>query len=185
MAEKGIDFESIEVDVLGGEHRSNDFKQVNPWSAVPVLELQDGTRIAETQAICRYLDGIQPTPSLFGVEPVQQAQVEMWQRRIEFNVFEPLVAYFHYATPGLGEELETHHNPAYGAYCLEKVQQNLQLLNQELANKEFIAGDYSIADITALCALDFAQSMNIEVPAELNHLHLWHQRLAQRPSAAA
>lgn len=185
MAEKGIDFDSVEVDVLAGKHREEEFKAINPWQGVPVLELTDGTHIAETQAICRYLDGVQPSPSLFGTNPKDQAQVEMWQRRVEQNLFEPLVSYFHYATPGLGEKLETYHNPDYGQFCLAKVQQTLLLLNEALNNKDYLAGDYSIADITGLCALDFAKSMDIEIPESLSNIHEWHTRLLNRPSAAA
>lgn len=184
MAEKGIDCERVEIDLPAGEHRGDDFKAKNPLAGVPVLELNDGTHISETQAICHYLEAIQPEPPLLGRDAKEKAVVEMWQRRIEQNLFERLATYFHLATPGLGE-LEPHRNQDHGEYCKAQALRMMELLDRELAAREFIAGEYSVADITALCALDFAQALELEWPASFANLNAWHERLSQRPSAAA
>lgn len=184
LAEKGIPFQSITVDVPAGEHRGEAFRKINPWAGVPVLELEDGTHIAETQAICKYLEAIQPGPALMGRNPKEQAVVEMWQRRIEQNLFEKLVSYFHYATPGLGD-LEPHRNDSYGQFCAAQAQAMLEKLERELEQKEFIAGEFSVADITALCALDFAHWLELAPSSEFEKVHAWHRRLSDRPSARA
>lgn len=184
LAEKGVEVDREQINVPEGEHRSAAFRQKNPFAGVPVLELDDGTCISETTAISRYFETKHPEPPLMGRDPQESAEVDMWQRRIEQGLFEKLLAYFHHATPGLGA-LETYQNKAWGENCRETAEGMLRQLDTALAGRNYIAGDFSIADITGLCALDFAAVCGIEVPADCANVKAWHARLSARPSAAA
>lgn len=184
MAEKGVSFESVTVNVLEGEHRGEAFLKINPFAAVPVLELDDGTQISETQAICRYVEGIHPEGPLFGGSAKQQGIVEMWQRRIELGLFDRIAVYFHNATPGLGE-LELYQNKGYGEYSLERALATMEHIEKALEGQQYIAGDFSVADITGICAIDFAAFCKVEVPAHLTNVKAWYERVSARPAAKA
>jgi glutathione S-transferase len=186
LAEKGIDdIEYEQVDVPGGAARREPFKSKNPLAQVPMLELDDGTCITETTAISRYFEEVNPEPALFGTTPVEKATVDMWQQRLDAGLMGGVVTYFHHATPGLGE-LETYQNKDWGEKSRERAIEMMHLLNAQLEGKTFVAGEnISIADITALCAIDFAKFCEIEVPAELGDLHAWYDRVSARPSATA
>jgi glutathione S-transferase len=186
LAEKGIDgVESVQVDVPGGEARQQPFRSMNPLGEVPVLELDDGTCIGETTAISRYFEELQPEPALFGATTTEKALVEMWQRRLESGLMSAVLTYFHHATAGLGP-LETYQNRDWGENNRECALATMQLLDKQLEGRRFVVGDsFSIADITGLCAMDFADYCEIDVPDELTNLRAWHHRVSSRPSAAA
>lgn len=186
LAEKGIDrIESVTVDVPAGEARREAFLAKNALGEVPVLELDDGSYISEVAAISRFFEARMPEPALFGTTPEEQATIEMWLRRIENGLMGTAVAYFHHATPGFGA-LETYQNRSWGEKSRERAVAAMRLVDAQLEGRDFIAGEgFSIADITALCAIDFAQAIGIEVPAELNSLRAWHDRVSRRPSASA
>jgi glutathione S-transferase len=186
LAEKGIDgVESVQVDVPGGEARQQPFRSMNPLGEVPVLELDDGTCIGETTAISRYFEELQPEPALFGATTTEKALVEMWQRRMESGLMSAVLTYFHHATAGLGP-LETYQNRDWGENNRECALATMQLLDKQLEGRRFVVGDsFSIADITGLCAMDFADYCEIDVPDELTNLRAWHHRVSSRPSAAA
>lgn len=186
LAEKGIDrVERVQVDVAAGEARRDAFLAKNSLGEVPVLELDDGSYISEAAAISRFFEAERPEPPLFGTNAAEQATIEMWLRRIENGLMGGATAYFHHATPGFGA-LEAYQNKSWGEKSRERAVATLRLLDAQLAGRNFIAGDaFSIADITALCAIDFAQAIDIEVPAELANLRDWHGRVSRRPSAAA
>ena len=186
LAEKGINNVSfVQVDVPSGEHRTEAFKSKNPFAGVPVMELDDGTCISETIAISRYFEEKHPEPSLIGKTPEEKAEIEMWQRRIEFGLMETVVAYFHHATPGLGE-LETYQNLEWGHKNRDYAIATIRLLDQVLSDKKFIAGDtFTIADITGLCAIDFAAFVNIAIPEDCFHVKRWYTDISSRPSAKA
>jgi glutathione S-transferase len=186
LAEKGIEgVERIQVDVAAGAARGEAFLAKNPLGEVPVLELDDGSSISEVAAISRYFEAAQPEPPLFGTTAAEQATIEMWLRRIETGLMGGAAAYFHHATTGFGA-LETYQNKSWGEKSRDRALASLRLLDSQLAGRDFIAGEsFSVADIAALCALDFAQAIDIEVPSELVRLHAWHERVSRRPSAAA
>lgn len=184
LAEKGINNISFEqVDVPAGEHRSEKFKSKNPLAVVPTLELDDGTCISETVAISRYFEETHPNLPLMGTVSKEKAEIEMWQRRVEYGLLDAVAAYFHHATPGLGN-LETYQNPDWGRKNRDKAVETMQLLNRVLKDRKFIAGDkFSIADITGLCAVDFAAFVDINIPENCLNLKRWYQEVSDRPSA--
>jgi glutathione S-transferase len=185
LAEKGIKVDSEERDLMTGELKSQAFRQLNPWQRVPVLVLDDGRTISESVAICRYFEEISPEPQLFGGDAFGRATVEMWQRRVELGFFQAVAHYFRHLHPKMAH-LEIPQVAAWGEANRSKVYEQLDDLNSQLANNEFVAGDhYSIADITALVALDFMKPAKLAVPRHLKPLMRWYVEISQRPSARA
>jgi glutathione S-transferase len=185
LAEKGIEVPVAPVDMAAMEHRGPDVSSRNPLQRLPVLELDDGTVLCESIAICRYFEEIQPEPALFGRGAVGKALVEMWQRRMELNLLFPVAQAFRHIHPAM-KEWEVPQVPDWGEANKPKAIEFLRLLDVELKEREFIAGDdYSVADITGLVALDFMKPARIAVPEELTNVLRWYRALAARPSAAA
>jgi glutathione S-transferase len=184
LAEKGISIPLERVSLREGAHKSPEFIQRNSLGQVPVLELDNGCMLSESVAICRFIDELYPNPTLFGTDAWQRARVDMWTRRIEFALMAPVTAVWvhtHKYTAHLGTQYRD-----YGEASRARVMQRLSWLNDELANREFLAIDgYSIADIVCLTTIDFAQFIGIDTPPDLSHLHAWHARVSARPSAAA
>jgi glutathione S-transferase len=184
LAEKGIAVPTVQVDLGKGETRSPEFLARNPMGGVPVLELDDGTAIAESVAICRYFEEIQPAPPLLGVDPRDRALVEMWQRRMEWELFRQVTMCFqntHAFFKGRIEQV-----PAYGEVCRKNARARLAWLDGELAGRPFVAGDrYTIADVTALVAIDFGRVVDVRVAPDQKHLARWHESVSSRPSAKA
>ena len=184
LAEKGIKVPIAPVDMAAMEHRGDEVSSRNPLQRLPVLELDDGTVLSESVAICRYFEEIQPEPALFGRGAVGKAQVEMWQRRMELNLLFPVAQAFRHIHPAM-KDWEIPQIADWGEANKPKAIAFLRLLDGELATKEFVAGDYSIADITGLVAMDFMKPARIAVPDELANVMRWHRAIAGRPSAAA
>lgn len=185
LAEKNAlsNVEFVDVDVMAGEHRRKSFLDKNPNGAVPVLELDDGTFISECSAITEYIDHAFDGPSLTGNDPKQRGVVAMQQRKIESNVLDAVATYFHHATDGLGPELETNQNKAWGEQQKQVALNGLHYANDLLAKHAYVAGeDFSVADITLHAGLVFAGFANIEIPLNLTHLIEWQQRVSLRPS---
>jgi glutathione S-transferase len=184
LAEKGIDVPRVEVDIGRAENRGAEFLARNPIGQVPVLELDDGTRLAESVAICRYFEELQPEPDLFGRAPLERAQIEMWNRRMEHEIALPVFATFqmtHEFFKGRVEQV-----PEFGAASKRKAIARLGWLDAELASREYVAGSrFTIADITALAAIDFGRVTGIRIAPEQKHLAAWHARVSARPSARA
>ena len=158
---------------------------LNPMQQVPVLVLDDGTAISESVAICRYFEELQPEPPLLGRDGRERAIVEMWNRRMELGLFFRVAQYFRHSHPAMAA-LEKPQIVAWGEVNRERALEALAMLDQELASRPFIAGDrYSIADITALVAVDFMKPAKIERPAQLANLDRWYASVAARPSAQA
>ncbi|RWG47321.1 MAG: glutathione S-transferase [Mesorhizobium sp.] len=157
----------------------------NPLQRLPVLELDDGTVITESVAICRYFEELHPEPALFGRGALGKALVEMWQRRMELNLLGCVAAAFRHIHPAM-KEWEVPQIPEWGEANKPKAVGFLKLLDDELANREFVAGDaYSIADVTGLVAIDFMKPARIKVPEDCANVLRWHQAISSRPSAAA
>ena len=184
LAEKGIEVPIEQVDIVSAQNRSPEFRTKNAMGTLPVLELDDGTTIAESVAICRYFEEIQPDPALMGTDAKDRAVVEMWQRRMELEVFVPVAQAFrnvHAFFKGRIPQV-----PEYGEVCRTHAQQRLAWLDEVLADRPFIAGErYTIADITALCGIDFGRVSDIRIHPEQVNLTRWHQAVSARPSAKA
>jgi glutathione S-transferase len=184
LAEKGIDVPIEQVDINTADNRKEPFLSKNPMGTVPILELDDGRYLAETVAICKYFEGIQPEPPLMGVDPTDAAFVEMWNRRMEFEVFISIAQTFRNSHPFFKGRIPQV--PEYGAACEKLARGRLAWLDGELADREFIAGDrYTIADITALCGIDFGRVSKIGIEPEQKNLQRWHEAVSARPSAGA
>lgn len=185
LAEKGLEVPMVRVDMAAFEHKQADVSTRNPLQRLPVLELDDGTILTELVAICRYFEELHPEPALFGRGALGKALVEMWQRRIELNLFLPVGFAFRHIHPAM-KEWEVPQVPEWGEVNKSKVIDFLALLDRELAAREFAAGDqFSVADITGLIAIDFMKPARISVPEEFFNVRRWHAALAARPSAAA
>jgi glutathione S-transferase len=185
LAEKGISVAFEEHDLMKGALRTPEFTKLNRFQRVPVLLLDDGTAISETVAICRYFEEQQPAPALFGTGALGRAQVEMWNRRMELDLLSAVASAFRHLHPAMAH-LEVPQVKEWGEANKPKVATILQWMNEELAGRPFIAGDaFSIADITALCAIDFMRPARIQRPADLTHLERWYQAVSNRPSAKA
>jgi glutathione S-transferase len=185
LAEKGIEIEKVEVSIAKSEHRLPEYLEKNPLGRVPILELDDGSYLAETVAICRYLEGVQPEPALFGSDNADRARVEMWNRRMEFEIFLNFGGWFRNTheffkgrIPQVAEYGEVSRDALFG---------RMDWLDGELADREFIAGDrYTVADITAQCAFDFFGKILKSLPsAEQKNLSRWYEGVSARPSAKA
>ena len=185
LDEKGINVPFVQVNVPAGEHRSAEYLSKNPEGLVPLLELDNGEYISETVAISRYFEENHPQTPLMGTTAEEKARIEMWQRRVENSLANTVATYFHHATEGLGEP-DRYRNKDWGEENRQKAITAMMQLNDQLADNQFIAGEqFSIADITALCSIDFATAVNISTPDDCLHLHRWYAEVSQRKSAAA
>lgn len=191
IAEKNLDIETIQVDLAKGEQFSDEFKAINPGCTVPVLLLDDGTAITENQAIAVYLEAQYPEPVLMGKTPTEKAIISMWNARIEFEGLWAIAESFRNHAKGFANRSIT--GPSEHAQVSELVQRGknravefFQVLNQQLAQHEFICGDdFSFADITALVTVDFAVWIKLGIAEEQSHLRRWHDKVSNRPSAKA
>lgn len=185
LAEKGIDIPLVPIDMGALGHRAPDITALNPLQRLPVLILDDGTVLTESIAICRYLEELHPEPPLFGTTPLERAQVEMWQRRIELGLFAMVAAAFRHIHPAM-VEWEVPQVREWGEANRPKALAFLEFLDGELATRRFIAGDaYTVADITGLVAIDFMKPARIAMPETLSNVIRWHGEVSQRPSAKA
>ena len=180
LAEKGIQVPFEEVDLMKGELKTDAFTKLNKLQRVPVMVLDDGTAICESIAICRYFEELQPEPPLFGTGPVGRAMVEMWQRRME-----SVASAFRHLHPAMAN-LEVPQVPAWGEANKPRAHEMLQILDEQLAANRYVAGDaYSVADITALVAVDFMKPARVTRPAGLANFERWYGEVSSRPSAKA
>ncbi len=183
LAEKGLTdkAEFISVNVPEGEHRKAAFLAKNPSGAVPVLELEDGLTISECTAITEYIDHIDGAPKLTGATPRARGRIHMMQRRAEAKLLDAVADYFHHATPGLGPEIEIHQNAEWGEHRKTQARDGMRSFDDVLAKQDYIAGeDYSMADITALAGLAFADFVGIAIPPECTNLTEWRARASAR-----
>lgn len=184
MAEKGLEIERIQVDINKLEQRSEAFTRINPMQRLPVLVLEDGTVIAETVAICRYLEELYPEPPLMGVDAKDRALVEMWQRRIEFGFLMPVSFAFRHLHPAAAH-LESPQIANWGEANQPKARAFMEFLDRELASRPFMAGDrFTIADISAIVGYQFLKPARIALPEDLANLQRWYAEVSARPSVA-
>lgn len=185
LAEKGIDVAFENVDIMSEEHKKAHHLAQNPMARLPYLELDDGTVIAETMAICRYFEAVQREPALFGVTPVEIATVEMWNRRVELDLLLPIAHVFRHTHPKMAH-LEVPQVPDWAAANRPRVMAMLDFLDRELAARPFLAGkSFTVADITCLCAIDFMKVARLSLGDGHGNLARWHGEVSSRPSARA
>ena len=164
LAEKGIEVPIEQVDMMAKQHLTPEYTAINPLQRMPALELDDGTVISESIAICRYFEALRPQPALFGTGPKEIAVVEMWNRRCELNLLFSVAQVFRHTHPAM-KELEVPQVPAWAEANRPRVIDFLRILDGELAAREFVAGEhFTVADITALCAIDFMKPTRIPLP---------------------
>lgn len=185
LAEKGIELERESLSVIKREHKTEEFRAINPTRTLPVLVLDDGTAISETVAICRYFEEQQPQPALMGGTPMERVLVEMWQRRIEFGLFLQCAIAFRHLHPAMAV-VQKPQIAKWGEVNKDQLPRTMAWLDSELATRPYIAGErFTIADITALVATDFLKLARVPVPPELENFNRWHAQVSARPSAAA
>lgn len=184
LAEKGIDLPETPVDMMTREHKSPEFRAKNSAGQIPTLELDDGTCISETVAICRYFDESQPDPPMFGTTPVEKALVDMWVRRAEFMVMTPVGNFWRHAHPRTAALLTQFKD--FGESNKETYKGAQRFLDRELEGRPWLAGDtYSMADICLLTTVDFAKWIGLPLEPEFETLNAWHRRATERPTSRA
>lgn len=182
LAEKNVTIPVRDVNLLAQEHKSDVYTAVNALEEVPALVLDDGATLTESVAICRYIESLYPDPPLFGRDAREQAFVEMWQRRVEFRLFIPVALAFRHGHPALAR-LESPQLPQLAEYQRPRAQQMMRFLDGELASRRFIASDdFTIADITAIVAMDLTKLARVDIPDDLPHLSRWRAEVSARPS---
>ena len=184
VAEKGIDLAMDEVDLANRAQLSDEYAQVNPYLQVPALELDDGSVLTESIAICRYFEELHPAPALFGADTLARAQVEMWNRRAELGLLSPVSQAFRHGHPfwkGRHEQIE-----AIASSSREAALKTMRWLDAELAGRAYLAGgDYTVADITAQCAVLLGKNTGTPVPDDCENLLRWWKQVTARPTARA
>jgi glutathione S-transferase len=185
LAEKGIAVPTEQVDIMRMEHKTPEYAAINPLQRMPSLVLDDGTIITESIAICRYFEVLHPEPPLFGVGSKDAAIVEMWNRRAEINFLANIAAVFRHTHPAM-KELEVPQVPAWAEANRPRIPWFLEMLDRELATREFVAGDrYTVADITMQVAVDFMKPVRLSMPEGAANVKRWHAAVSARPSASA
>ncbi|MEC9382792.1 MAG: glutathione S-transferase family protein [Pseudomonadota bacterium] len=184
LNEKGIDIPTKQVDLMNGEHKKDEYKKMSPLSQVPTLELDDGTYITESIAICRYFEALYPEPNLLGKDPKEIAIIEMWQRRIELLLMIGIANTYRHGHPAMAA-LEDQVKE-WSEASRPRVIKMMHWFEKQMENKEYICLDrYTIADISALVCFDFAKWPKIEIPDNCNNLKNYYERLNSRASASA
>jgi glutathione S-transferase len=184
--EKGIALDTEEVDIMGGANRDAAYLEKNPMGELPCLELDDGSVIGQTVAICEYLDETRDGPDLVGGTPEARAATRMWIRNVEAKINEPLTNGFRWAE-GLGMFKDRRHCVPHAADDMKEIAREGQVwLDAQLAGRDWIAGDdFSLADIVLYCALDFGVGVGQPLDPSLERLGAWFDRVAARESADA
>jgi glutathione S-transferase len=185
LAEKGITVPAEQVDLGKLQQRSEAYTAINPMQRVPALVLDDGTVIAESIAICRYFEALQPDPPLFGRGALESALVEMWNRRAELHLLFPVASVFQHLHPAMKVMVDPQ-VADWGEANKPRVFEFLRFLDGELRDRPYVAGSaFTVADITALIAVDFMRVSKMAVPEDLANVRRWHQAVSSRPSASA
>ncbi len=180
--EKGIALPTEDMDIMSGDTRTPGFKSRNSLHELPVLELEDGTCLTESVAICRYLEALNPEPALMGQSPLEEAQVEMWNRRMELHIFNPTGDYGRHVIPYFADKIEQF--PDYAASLTRRLNQKWAWLDQELSDgRSYVCNDqFSIADITGMAALFVQSFLDLSIPDGLTHAKRWQAAVQSRDS---
>jgi glutathione S-transferase len=186
LAEKGLTVDRVHTKMAERQHKAPEFMKKNSLGQVPVLETDDGKFISESLAICRYFEAFHPTPPMFGRDPFDAAMVEMWIRRAEFRLWNPMGQVWINADPRTAV-VNPNQFKDYGEHSKKVLANAMKWIDRELGDgREFLAGaHYSMADIVLLCGIDFAKFIHQDMPDDAPHLRAWHARVSARPSARA
>jgi glutathione S-transferase len=188
LAEKGVAHETVQVDLRNGEQMSDAFRQLNPQCTVPALRTEDGLLLTDNAAIAAYLEARVPEPALLGRTPAEKAEVASWQWRVEFEGLMAIAEALRNSAPAMAHRalpgpVDYEQIPALADRGLARTQQFFTLLNDRLAGRDFIATDsFSIADITAVVAVDFARVVRVKPGEQHPHLQRWRAAMGLRPS---
>jgi glutathione S-transferase len=183
LAEKGGEIERVNVDLMAGAHKQADYLAKVGVPQVPALELDDGTVLTESVAICRYFEALQPEPNMMGRDVMEQITIEKWQRLVEFRLFATVAACFRHTNPHLSV-LEDQ-CADWGEVNRGRIDARLGEIDQRLEGRDWIAADrLTIADITALVAVDFLRVIKHPIPENYTNLSTWVERMRARPSTA-
>ncbi len=189
LTEKGLTVPTVELNLREGEQFKEPFASLNPFHCVPVLELDDGTAIAESVSVCRYLEELHPEPSLFGRDPVERATIDMWNRRVEIDGFMPILHAVRNKLPNFkgrvipGYRSELPQLPELVERGQDMLKVVLGRIDPQLAKSEFIAGpNISIADITGYFMMNMARNLEMDIEGPYPNAFRWHQTLSERPS---
>jgi glutathione S-transferase len=185
LAEKGVAYDTIEVLIATSAHQTPEFRKKNPLALLPVLELADGKVLRESMAICRYIEELYPEPNLMGADPWERAQIEQWNRHAELELLVPIAMVFRNSHAfWIGKIKQA---PEFATIMRDVIASRFDWFETELGTRPYLAGErFTVADITALCALDFGKVSNIRISAETHpKLAAWHARVAERPSTKA
>ncbi len=192
LAEKGLEIPTVQVNTRQREQFSDDFVKVNAYSVVPVLELDDGTCLGESVAICRYIEALHPEPPLMGGDAKDKAIVEMRNRRAELDGMQAAGEAVRNVSPmfedrGIAGVAGGYPQiPALVERGKKRMARFFRFWDRQLADHAFIAGaNFTIADITSFIAIDFAKRAEITIPPECNNVRRWYDKIANRPSANA
>ena len=184
-AEKGLELPTEVISIVAREQKSPEFLAINPRGQTPALKLDDGTVLTESIAICRYLEALDPQPALFGTSPEEVGAVEMWIRRVEFLVMEPLGKVWVHTHP-FTAKLPMQRFTEYGESNRPRVLDGYAICDEALAAAPFLAGqDFTMADIALFTTVEFASFVGIAMPDDMSNLRDWHSRVSSRPSASA
>ena len=183
IAEKGLDIPTVAVDMMKGENQTEEYLAKNSLGKMPLLELEDGSHLAESGAICRYLEETHPEPNLYGENAQERAIISMWDRRAELEFLLPMIAVFTNSHPMWEGRL--HQVPEWGEVCRNNITARMNWLDKELTGREYLAGDrYTVADIVAQCAFVMGKAaLKLAIPDELENLSAWFARVSSRPTA--
>lgn len=185
LAEKGVSIPLEDVALVRGEHKSPSHIARNSLGQTPVLELEDGSHLSESISICRYLESVYPEPNLFGETGREQAEIDMWLRRIEFQVMSPAGMFWRHAHPFTAKVVVPQYQE-FGASNRAHYEQAMMWLDGELSRRDYLAGGrFTVADICGLTSVDFASWIGLPIPEGAAHVKAWHARVSARPSAAA
>lgn len=185
LAEKGIDIPKVTIDLGKMEQKSESYAAVNPRQRTPALELDDGSILCESVAICRYIEALHPEPNLFGRTAKEIGEIEMWSRRAELNLLSTIASAFRHLHPAMAA-MEVPQVKEWGEVNKGRIVDELAFLDRQLKGRDFICCDrFTNADITAMIGVDFLKPTRVAVPDELAELKRWHAAVAARPSARA
>lgn len=185
LAEKNLQscVRFVTVNIRKGEHKKAEFLARNYSGTVPLLELDDGTLIAECTAITEYLDALDGAPTLTGRTPREKGLIHMMNKRAELELLDAISVYFHHATPGLGQEVEIYQNAEWGFRQRDKALKGMGYFDAILKRQPFVTGEaFSMADITVIAGLIFAGLVKLPLPAECEAIQAWYARMQERPS---
>ncbi len=184
LAEKGASLPMQDINIMGGELKKPEHLARDPLGQVPTLELDDGTFLSETVAICRYLESLYPDPPLFGTTPLETARIDMMTRRVEFQMGTPTGMFWVHAHPITAAFIKQHKD--FGESNRANFDRAAGWLDRELSTRSHVVGDaFTIADISLLTVVDFANWIGLNLPEGLTNLRAWHARVSERPSAKA